>query len=106
MNDIIIGVKDNFNILDVLFEIRSSTLEQVTEEEKKYIKENKLRQIKHDDVNQYIRNLDIAEEKKQKIIKDFEQVLNDEYSICYYKFKQCYEAGINDAVNILFNNRK
>lgn len=91
-------------ILDQLFRIREEEFEKVTEDEKKFIKDNNLQEINQKYLKNQIETLpNISNETKNRLIEDLDKLIENKGLIDSYKCKKYYIAGINDVINIIFN---
>lgn len=104
MKKVIILNDDNQeNILDELFEMREQTIEQDTEERKKFIRDNNLKEITHDDIIEEfdkIPNLD--PNTKERILNKLDKMLDNRLKINSYDCKRYYGQGICDVFNMMF----
>ena len=96
--------KENNEIIEDLFRLKVEEIEVVSEEEKKFIKENNLNGIKHDDINKKIKSFkNISEKEEKELLGYIDTVLEDREKLYSYKCKKYYISGINDIINIIFN---
>lgn len=92
------------DVLEKLFKSRERELEVSTLEKEMVIKENDLKSITHADLNNEIKLLtSITNDEKEKLLTDLDIVLENRELIHAYECEKYYIAGINDALNIIFN---
>lgn len=92
------------DVLENLFKLRERELEVSTPEKEMVIKENDLKSITHVDLNNEIKLLtSITNDEKDRLITDLDIVLENRELIHAYECKKYYIAGINDVLNIIFN---
>ena len=100
----LLKTKQDNDVLEILFKLRESELEVSTEEREMVIKDNDLKSITHVDLNNEIKSLtSITNNEKERLITNLDVVLENRELIHAYECKKYYIAGINDALNIIFN---
>lgn len=93
------------DVLENLFNLRKIIIETNIEEDKKYIEQNNLKNITHEILNKEIESLNVIDNnRKEMLLEDLEKLLENKEIIHMYKCKKYYIAGVNDTLNLIFNN--
>lgn len=94
------------DIMDRLFSIREEEMEIITEDEKKFVEQNNLKDITHEKLINQIKDLNSINEKtKINLLGNLDKLLENRSRLCSYSCKKYYIAGINDMISILFNEK-
>lgn len=103
----LLNESDNFNVIDELFKLRELYLERVTkEDEEAIINEYGLNKVSYGDLSDLI-NLLCKNSNKDadKLIETLDNFLEIKDLLARNDCEKYYRAGIEDAVNIILNNK-
>lgn len=96
--------KEENNVINALYEVRTEELEHRLEEREKFINENHLKDITYDDV---LKELDkipgIDEQSKERIVELLGKLLDNKLEMQDFDCKLYYKAGIKDGISIICN---
>ncbi len=102
MKNKLLKTKQDNDILEMLFHLRFEEIEVTTEEN--VIRESDFKTIKQVDLNNQIKALaNVSEKDKEMIMNNLDILLDNRDTMNVYQCKKYYMAGINDALNIIFN---
>ena len=108
MNNIILKAKQKIeledDVIDDLFEMRSRRLYLQNDEKERILEEYEFEKITYDTLTNEIDEMfGISNEIKKKFENDLDEFLEIESVFNKYYRKKLYLAGINDAINFIFN---
>ena len=94
--------KEKINMLETIFEAREKDLAFITDEDKKFMNQDKANKLKKSDcLNKELEkipyNLNWLKDSIEKLIKDYAETINYE---SYYFHKKYYFEGLKDGIKL------
>jgi hypothetical protein len=94
--------KEKINMLETIFEAREEDLAFITDEDKKFMSQDKANKVKKSDslkkeLEKFPYNLNWLKDSIEKLIKDYVETIDFE---SYYFHKKYYFAGIKDGIKL------
>ncbi len=94
--------KENYNMLEIIFEARERDLALIDENDKKFMSQDKANRSKkskllNDELDKIPYNLNWLKVSIRKVIKDYIETIDYE---SYYFYKKYYFAGLRDGINL------
>ncbi len=94
--------KENYNMLEIIFEARERDLALIDEDDKKFMSQDKANRSKkskllNDELDKIPYNLNWLKASIKRVIKDYIETIDYE---SYYFYKKYYFAGLRDGINL------
>lgn len=94
--------KEKINMLETIFEAREKDLAFITDEDKKFMNQDKANKLKKSDclkkeLEKIPYNLNWLKDSIEKLIKDYAETINYE---SYYFHKKYYFEGLKDGIKL------
>ena len=94
--------KEKINMLETIFEAREEDLAFITDEDKKFMSQDKANKVKKSDslkkeLEKFPYNLNWLKDSIEKLIKDYVETIDFE---SYYFHKKYYFEGLKDGIKL------
>ena len=94
--------KENYNMLEIIFEARERDLALIDGDDKKFMSQDKANRSKkskllNDELDKIPYNLNWLKASIKRVIKDYIETIDYE---SYYFYKKYYFAGLRDGINL------